>query len=122
MITKGAQEKLLSNRASDIIPVSWEERGWAHILYIFKVILHHLIFQSPNYRLLHNRKPTVHLTSLKRGAVDDMAEKDMTLISPCTGPGNNHPRKGHSRGEPPFPPFSNSAKPGDWASLGKTSQ
>lgn len=36
-----------------------------------------------------------------------MAERGMTLIRPCTGPGNSHPRKGHSRGEP-LPPFSNS--------------
>ena len=34
-------------------------------------------------------------------------KNDMTLISPCAGLGNSHPRKGHSRGEP-FPPFSNS--------------
>lgn len=38
--------------------------------------------------------------------MDDTEEKDMTLISPCTCPGNSHPRKGHSCGAP-FPPFSN---------------
>lgn len=52
--------------------------------------------------------PTVHLKSLDVELWMTWQKKnDMTLISPCAGLGNSHPRKGHSRGEP-FPPFSNS--------------
>lgn len=102
MITKGAREILLSNQAINIIPIRLQEVGSIPIF-----ISHHLIIQSPNHKQIRKRKLTAHLTSLKCEALDDTAEEDMTLISPCTGLGNSHPRKGHSRGEP-FPPFSNS--------------
>lgn len=51
--------------------------------------------------LMHNTSP-----GSKRQRMT-WQEKDVTLFSPCTGRGNNLPRKGHSRGEQ-FPPVSNS--------------
>lgn len=55
-------------------------------------------FHSPQRTPLHAR--------LEYEAVDDTAEKDVTLISLHAGLGNSPPRKGHARGER-FPPFSN---------------
>lgn len=65
-----------------------------------------LLFLKSNYKLMQvdARKLTVHLTIPEHEAMDDWVNKKIKkrhdLNQPlCTGPGNNLPRKGHSRRE-----------------------
>lgn len=90
MIRKDVLEKLLSTKTTPELYVFL-------YLELFCIIL--------LFSLLPFKKKKKQLCTLALN-LNDMAQKRMTLISPCTGLGNRHPRKGHSPREP-FPPFSN---------------